>query len=65
MTKKEFIKKVLSDSENTVFVNEDQVENAIKCFQKAGMLPPKSLDTVTLKKKLVAGYTMMFEWENE
>ena len=30
-----------------------------------GMLPPKSLDTTCLKKGLVRGYTMMFEWDDE
>lgn len=65
MTKEEFVKRILSNPENTVFVNEEQVLNAIYCFQKAGMLPPKSLDTVTSKKGLIAGYTSMFEWDDE
>ena len=34
-------------------------------FEKAGMLPTKSLDTTCIKKGLVRGYTMMFEWDDE
>lgn len=34
-------------------------------IEEAGMLPPKSLQTVCLKKGLVRGYTLMFEWEPE
>ena len=36
-----------------------------KYIEEAGMLPPKSLDTVCVKKGLVRGYTTMFEWEPE
>lgn len=31
----------------------------------AGMLPPKSLDTITSKKGKVVGYSMFFEWDSE
>lgn len=65
MKKSKFIEKVLKDTNNTVFVSKEQVANAIECFQRAGMLPPKSLDSVSIKKKIVAGYTMMFEWDDE
>jgi hypothetical protein len=37
----------------------------LRKIEEAGMLPPKSLDTVCVKKGLVRGYTQMFEWEPE
>jgi len=37
MKKSQFIKEVLSDTSNTVFVNEEQVENTIELFEKLGM----------------------------
>lgn len=65
MKKSDFIKKVLKHDKNTVFVDETIVERTLEIFEDLGMLPPKSLDTITLKKGLVRGYTMMFEWEPE
>jgi hypothetical protein len=65
MKKSDFIKKVLKHDINTVFVDEAIVERTLEIFEDLGMLPPKSLDTITLKKGLVRGYTMMFEWEPE
>jgi hypothetical protein len=65
MKRSEFIEKVLKHEKNTAFVNKDQVKITLEVFEDLGMLPPKSLDTVTLKKGLVRGYTMMFEWEDE
>lgn len=47
------------------FSTQERAEFLLKCIESAGMLPPKSLDTVTLKKGLVRGYTMMFEWDDE
>lgn len=40
MTKEEFANKVLNHVGNTVFVNVDQVLNAIEVFTDLGMLPP-------------------------
>ncbi len=40
MKKSKFIKQVLKSKDNTVFVNEEQVANAIEVFEKLGMLPP-------------------------
>jgi hypothetical protein len=40
MTKEEFAEKVLKSPKNTVFVNTDQVLNAIEVFTDLGMLPP-------------------------
>ena len=40
-------------------------ERILDRIEEAGMLPPKSLDTVCVKKGLVRGYTQMFEWEPE
>jgi hypothetical protein len=37
----------------------------LRKIEEAGMLPPKSLGTVCVKKGLVRGYTQMFEWEPE
>lgn len=34
-------------------------------LEDMGMLPPKSLDSVCVKKGKVAGYSMFFEWEPE
>ena len=34
MNKDEFIKKVLSDDENTVFVNEEQVAKVLELFER-------------------------------
>jgi hypothetical protein len=34
-------------------------------IEEAGMLPPKSLVTVCMKKTKVAGYSLLFEWEDE
>ena len=65
MKRSEFIEKVLKHEKNTVFVGESIVDVALEVFEDLGMLPPKSLDTVTLKKGLVRGYTMMFEWDDE
>lgn len=44
---------------------EDLSNIILNSIEEKGMLPPKSLDTVTLKKGLVRGYTMMFEWDDE
>lgn len=44
---------------------DDLADYVLSSIEEAGMLPPKSLDTITLKKGLVRGYTMMFEWEPE
>jgi hypothetical protein len=41
MKKSKFIKQVLKSKDNTVFVNADQVANAIDLFEKLGMLPPE------------------------
>ena len=41
MKKSEFIRKVLKSRKNTVFVNKEQVENALEVFEKIGMVPPK------------------------
>jgi len=65
MKRSEFIEKVLKHEKNTVFVSKAIVERTLEIFEDLGMLPPKSLDTVTLKKGLVRGYTMMFEWDDE
>ena len=40
-------------------------EEVLQAIEKAGMLPPKSLDTVHFKKDLVKGYSIMFEWDDE
>ncbi len=40
MKQSTFITKVLKSKKNTVFVNREQVLNAIEVFQKLGMLPP-------------------------
>lgn len=40
MKKSKFIKQVLKSKDNTVFVNEEQVDNAIEVFEKLGMVPP-------------------------
>lgn len=65
MKKIDFIKKVLKHDKNTVFVSEAIVERTLEIFEDLGMLPPKSLNTIILKKGLVRGYTTMFEWEHE
>jgi len=44
MKKSKFIKQVLKSKDNTVFVNEEQVANAIEVFEKLGMLPPYTMD---------------------
>lgn len=38
MKKSKFIKQVLKSKDNTVFVNEEQVANAIEVFEKLGMI---------------------------
>ena len=58
MKKSEFIKKVLKSRRNTVFVNKEQVENALEVFESFGMLPPCiGYDTVLQEGK--------HEWEPE
>lgn len=63
MKKDEFIEKVLSDDENTVFVNEDQVKNALGLFEKLGMKPPQ-IESV-YKKYGAAVYIENNYWEDE
>jgi hypothetical protein len=46
MKKSKFIKQVLKSKDNTVFVNEDQVANAIEVFEKLGMLPPERMEEI-------------------
>lgn len=40
MKRNKFIEKVLKHPDNTVFVNEDQVDAVLNLFQKLGMKPP-------------------------
>lgn len=40
MKRSEFVKKVLNSYDNGMFVNGEQVRNAIELFEKMGMLPP-------------------------
>ena len=40
MKRSDFVKKVLKSRSNTVFVNEEQVINAMTVFESLGMLPP-------------------------
>ena len=40
MKRSDFIKKVLKSKRNTVFVNEEQVENSLMIFESLGMIPP-------------------------
>lgn len=46
MKRSKFIKQVLKSKHNTVFVNEDQVANALEVFEKLGMLPPDRIQEV-------------------
>ena len=46
------------------YINEE-ADSILNTIEGVGMLPPKSLDTVCVKKGLVRGYTQMFEWEPE
>lgn len=63
MKKDEFIEKVLSDDKNTVFVNEDQVKNALELFERLGMKPPQ-IESV-YKKYGAAVYIENNYWEDE
>lgn len=63
MKKDEFIEKVLSDDKNTVFVNEDQVKNALELFERLGMKPPQ-IESV-YKKYGAAVYRENNYWEDE
>jgi hypothetical protein len=42
MRRIEFIKKVLKSTANTVFTTKEQVEVALKIFEKLGMVPPET-----------------------
>lgn len=44
---------------------DDLAEYLLSSIEGAGMLPPKSLQSVCIKKGLVRGYTLMFEWDDE
>lgn len=57
MKKADFIKKVLKSKDNTVFVTEGQVENALAVFTKLGMKPP----TMSLKDKILKEYADYLE----
>ena len=50
---------------NGAYFNQSLESHILEYIEEAGMLPPKSLDTVCVKKGLVRGYTTMFEWEPE
>ena len=74
MKRSEMIKDILWWLNDQLYTVDDSGEGDIhpQCaddllamIEKAGMLPPKSLDTVCVKKGLVRGYTQMFEWEPE
>ncbi len=66
MKKSEFIKKVLKSKSNTVFVNEDQVENAIEVFLKIGMVPPVNKGKVELQELDNGDYYIpIWGWEEE
>ena len=45
--------------------NKSFADDILQVIERCGMLPPKSLDSTCLKKGLVRGYTIMFEWEDE
>jgi len=67
MKKSEFIKKVLKSQSNTVFTTEEQVENAIKIFERCGMLPPnlereKGTSYVDKTTGMTVGF---FKWKEE
>ena len=66
MKKSEFIKEVLNSFNNTVFVNEDQVENAIEVFLKIGMVPPVNEGKLEIKT-LDNGdlYIPIWGWDEE
>lgn len=65
MKKSEFIKKVLKSPKNTVFVNKEQVENALEVFQRLDMAPPANLEkSFRILKNGEMTYEVR-EWEPE
>ena len=69
MKRSEMLEKIeltLSDYLGEKINHPDHLADLIlKTVETSGMLPPKSLDTVHVKKDLVKGYSIMFEWDDE
>lgn len=66
MKKSKFIKQVLKSKDNTVFVNEEQVANAIEVFEKLGMLPPERLEEIPYNESVSIVTTIFVnKWEKE
>ena len=53
------------DTWNGAYYDESLESYILSELEHLGMLPPKSLDSVCVKKGKVTGYSMFFEWEDE
>jgi len=56
MKRSEFIQKVLSHEDNTVFTGEGTIESALNLFELLGMIPPNQYACTN---------EFRFEWEDE
>ena len=61
MKRSDFIKKVLKSKRNTVFVNEEQVENSLMIFESLGMIPPYNNKGLRVNDEAIK----YCKWENE
>ena len=62
MKQSEFIAKVLTDPDNTVFTTKEQVEVALAIFQSLGMEPPQLPNVSSYDLAMGGNYN---KWENE
>lgn len=62
MKKSDFIKKVLKSHKNTVFVNEEQVENSLTIFESLGMIAP---EVSPLPQSVIDNFESGNYWEDE